>query len=127
MHQKQLIAKRTLEKKNSIQVKLLQVQHQQLENVLFLLWRHVEYYLTRAPTKTRVSLFYYYLLIIINNDNFRELFANSITFGRPHIPEWLSGALPQPTRNLQLPALLRNGHLRCGFNAAICCLNLATK
>ena len=58
LHQKQLIAKRTLEKKNSIQEKLLAVQHQQLENVLFLLWRHVEYYLTRAPTKTRVSLFF---------------------------------------------------------------------
>ena len=57
LHQKQLIAKRTLEKKNSIQEKLLAVQHQQLENVLFLLWRHVEYYLTRAPTKTRVSFF----------------------------------------------------------------------
>ena len=54
LHQKQMIAKRTLEKKNKIQQKLLTVQHQQLENVLFILWRHVEYYLTRAPTKTRV-------------------------------------------------------------------------
>ena len=70
MHQKKLIAKQTLEKKNKvddviniendqffqIQEKLLAVQHRQLENVLFLLWRHVKYYLTRAPTKTRVIM-----------------------------------------------------------------------
>jgi len=43
-------------KAKRIQVKLLQVQHQQLENVLFILWRNVEY-LTRAPTKTRRILF----------------------------------------------------------------------
>jgi nuclear pore complex protein Nup205 len=57
LHQKQQIAKNALEKKYKVQQKLLYVQHQQLESVLFIIWRHVQYYLTTAPAKPRGILF----------------------------------------------------------------------
>lgn len=54
LHQKQKMAKATLTKDIEVLDKLLHVQHKQLESALFILWRHVEYYLSAAPNKPQV-------------------------------------------------------------------------
>ena len=56
LHQKQKMAKATLTKDIEVLDKLLHVQHKQLESALFILWRHVEYYLSAAPNKPQVFI-----------------------------------------------------------------------
>ena len=56
LHQKQQLAKLTLTSDIELSDKLLSVQHKQLESTLFILWRHIEYYLNTAPNKPQVSL-----------------------------------------------------------------------
>lgn len=57
LHQKQQMAKATLVRDMELSDKLLHVQHKQLESTLFIIWRHVEFYLNTAPNKPQSILF----------------------------------------------------------------------
>jgi hypothetical protein len=57
LHEKQKLAKATLTRDIDLSDKLLHVQHKQLESILFILWRHIEYYLNTAPNKPKVFFY----------------------------------------------------------------------
>lgn len=55
--QKQQKAKECLQKQLSLSEKIMQVQHMQLESASFIVWKHVEFYLSKSPKKSRSILF----------------------------------------------------------------------
>lgn len=55
--QKQQKARESLQKQLENSEKIMQIQHMQLESAVFIIWRHIDFYLSSSPIKTKSILF----------------------------------------------------------------------